>query len=142
LATKTTLMSVSVLIEEGTDEAARAGWRATAEDEVKKAVLAAVAVLLRHRPDARVEWASSMSMPLDGKSWFGRCAVCNRWVWDCEARAEVGADGVSRGAKVDGRFRCDEHLPHGHPLCFAGCGYDGPVPDAEPGVPPDCGGMT
>jgi len=62
--------------------------------------------------------------------WFGRCAVCNRWVYDCESRSELGADGVSRGAKVDGRFLCDEHLPHGHPLCFAGRGYDGPVPDS------------
>lgn len=128
LATKTTLMSVSVLIEEDAEEAARAGRRAAA-GEVQKAVLAAVAVLLRDRPDVRVEWASSTSMPLDGKPWFGRCAVCDRWVWDCEARAEVGADGVSRGAKVEGRFRCDEHLPPGHPYCF-GHGYDGPVPPA------------
>src|SRR5688572_10229083 len=69
LATRTTLLSVSVLIEEDANEAARAGWRWSAEGEVQKAVLAAVAVLLRNRPDVRVEWASSMSMPLDGKPW-------------------------------------------------------------------------
>jgi hypothetical protein len=131
VAKTTTLLSVSVLVEEDADEARRIGWRTSAEEEVQKAVLAAVAVLLRDRPHVRVEWASSQSTPLDGKPWFGRCAVCNRWVYDCEARSEPGADGVSRGAKVGGRFRCDEHLPHGHPLCFAGRGYDGPVPDAE-----------
>jgi hypothetical protein len=129
MATKTTLLSVSVLVEEDADEARRIGWRTSAEEEVQKAVLAAVAVLLRDRPHVKVEWASSQSTPLDGKPWFGRCAVCNRWVYDCEACSEPGADGVSRGAKVDGRFRCDEHLPHGHPLCFAGVGYDGPVPE-------------
>jgi hypothetical protein len=130
LATETTLLSVSVLIEEDADEARRVGWRTSTEDEVQKAVLAAVAVLLRDRPHVRVEWASSLAIPLDDKPWFGRCAVCNRWVYDYEARSKTGADGVSRGAKVDGRFRCDEHLPHGHPLCFAGRGYDGPIPDA------------
>ena len=139
MARTTTLLSVSVLVEEDANEARRIGWQTSAEDEVQKAVLAAVAVLLRDRPHVRVEWASSassQSTPLDGKPWFGRCAVCNRWVCDCEAWSESGADGVSRGAKVDGRFRCDEHLPHGHPLCFAGRGYDGPVPDAEPCASP------
>src|SRR5262249_27784919 len=98
------------------------------EEEVCKAVLAAVAVLLRDRPRARVEWSSLTVIPLDGKPGFGRCAVCNRWVYDAESPPVSGADGMSRGARVDGRFRCDEHLPHGHPLCFAGRGYDGPVP--------------
>jgi hypothetical protein len=128
MATKSTLLTVSVLVEEDAEEAKLVGWRWDTEVEIEKAVLAAVAVLLRNRPDARVEWSSSSSIPLDGKPEFGRCAVCNRWVYDCESPPQPGAGGVSRGAKVEDRFRCDEHLPSGHPLCFAGRGYDGPVP--------------
>ena len=75
LAKTTTLLSVSVLIEEDADEARRVGWQTSAEDEVQKAVLAAIAVLLRDRPHVRVEWASSQSTPLDGKPWFGRRTV-------------------------------------------------------------------
>jgi hypothetical protein len=124
------MLQVSLLVEENAGAAQRVGWPISTDEEIRKAVLAAIAVLLRDRPYARVEWASCRSVPLNGKPWFGRCAVCNRWVYDHEAPSEWGADGVSRGAKVDGRFRCDEHLPHGHPLCFAGRGYDGPVPPA------------
>jgi hypothetical protein len=130
LATESTMLQVSLLVEEDAESTQRIGWPISTENEIRKAVLAAIAVLLRDRP-ARVEWASCRSVPLDGKPWFGRCAVCNCWVYDCEAPSELGADGVSRGAKIDGRFRCDEHLPQGHPLCFAGCGYDGPVPAAK-----------
>jgi hypothetical protein len=128
LGTESTLLQVAVLVEEDTEVAKRLGWPTSTEEEIRKAVLAAVAVLLRDRPHARVEWSSLTSVPLDGKPWFGRCAVCNRWVYDSESPPELGAGGVSRGAKVDGQFRCDEHLPHGHPLCFAGRGYDGPIP--------------
>jgi hypothetical protein len=132
LATTSTLLTISLLVEEDADAAARVAFPLRSEEEIRKAVLLAVAVLMGEaRPDVQVEWSSSRSVPLDGKLWFGRCAVCHRWVFDCEAPSEFGAEGVSRGAKVDGRFRCDEHLPHGHPLCFAGRGYDGPVPDAE-----------
>jgi hypothetical protein len=131
LAIEATLLQVSLLIEEDAEATARVGWPMSTDEEIRKAVLAAVAVLMRDRPYVRVEWSGSRSVPLDGKPWFGRCAVCNCWVCDYESPSEFGADGVSRGAKVDGRFRCDEHLPHGHPLCFAGRGYDGPVPDAE-----------
>lgn len=128
LATESTLLSVAVLIEEDAEESRRIGWPTSTEEEVRKAVLAAVAVLLRDRPHARVEWSSLSSIPLDGKQGFGRCAVCNRWVFDAESPPEPGGGGVSRGAKVHGQFRCDEHLPPGHALCFAGRGYDGPVP--------------
>jgi hypothetical protein len=130
LATESTLLQVSILVEEDIEVGQRVGWPMSTEEEIRKAVLAAIAVLLRHRPHVQVEWSSCTSVPLDGKPWFGRCVVCNRWVYDCEYPSKVlGADGVSRGAKVNGRFRCDEHLPHGHPLCFAGRGYDGPVPE-------------
>jgi hypothetical protein len=129
LAIETTLLQVSLLIEEDAAVAQRVAWQITTDEEVRKAVLAAVAVLLRDRPHVRVEWSASASVPLDGKPWFGRCAVCNCWVYDYDSEWTMGADGVCRGAKVDGRFRCDSHLPPGHPLCFAGRGYDGPVPD-------------
>jgi hypothetical protein len=132
LAAKTTLLTISLLVEEDADTAARVAFPLRSEEEICKAVLLAVAVLMGEaRPDVRVERSSSRAVPLDGKPAFGRCAVCDRWVFDYEAPREFGADGVSRGAKVDGRFRCDEHLPHGHPLCFGGRGYDGPVPNAE-----------
>lgn len=131
MAIESTLLQVSLLVEEDAEAVQRVGWPMSTDEEIRKAVLAAVAVLLRDRPNVRVEWSGCRSVPLNGKPWFGRCAVCNRWVYDCESPSEVGADGVSRGAKVNGRFRCDEHLPHGHPLCFAGRGYDGPVPDTE-----------
>jgi hypothetical protein len=129
VATESTVLYVALLVEEDADEARRIGWPTETKEEVRKAVLAAVAVLLRDRPHARVEWSSLTSIPLDGKPGFGRCAVCNRWVYDVDEPSEPGAGAVSRGAKVDGRFRCDEHLPSGHPLCFAGRGYDGPVPE-------------
>jgi hypothetical protein len=126
---ESTLLRVSVLVEEDAEAAKRLGWRTSSEEEIRKAVLAAIAVLLRDRPHVNVEWASSASIPLDGKPEFGRCAVCNCWVFDLDAdRDTPGAGGVSGGAKVEGQFRCDEHLPHGHPYCFAGRGYDGPVP--------------
>lgn len=128
MATTTTMLQVSLLVEEDAVSAQRARWPIDTEEEIRKAVLAAVAVLLRDRPHAQVRWSSCLQVPLDGKPGFGRCAVCNCWVYDCDSPSEMGADGVSRGAKVDGRFRCDEHLPDGHPLCFAGEGYDGPVP--------------
>jgi hypothetical protein len=129
LATKTTLLSVSVLIEQQEDEAHRIRWESGAEEEVQKAVLTAIAVLLRNRPDVSVKWEGSCEVPLDGKPCFGRCVVCNRWVHDYYNEDSVlGADSVCRGAQVEGQFRCDEHLPSGHPLCFAGRGYDGPIP--------------
>jgi hypothetical protein len=131
LAIESTLLQVSLLLEEDTLHAKRVAWPMNTDEEIRNAVLAAVAVLLRDRPYLRVEWSGCRSVPLDGKPGFGRCAVCNQWVYDCESPSEFGADGLSRGAKVNGQFRCDEHLPYGHPLCFAGRGYDGPAPSAD-----------
>jgi hypothetical protein len=131
LAIESALLQVSLIVEEDAEAGQGIDWPMSTEEEIRKAVLAAVAVLLRDRPYVRVKWSSCRSVPLDGKPWFGRCAVCNCWVYDCESPSVDGADGVSRGARIDGRFRCDEHLPHGHPLCFAGRGYDGPVPDID-----------
>lgn len=126
---KSCLLSVHLLIEEDEDEAERIGWPTESLEEVEKAVLAAVAVLLRHRPHVKVEYASGGYLPLDDKPEFGRCVVCDRWVIDMESPIKQTEIGLCYGAKTDGQFRCDEHLPHGHPLCFAGQGYDGPVPD-------------
>ncbi len=50
--------------------------------------------------------------------------------YDVENATDLTPTGISRGAVVQGRYRCDEHLPPGHPLCIAGRGYEGPVPDA------------
>ncbi len=135
MSVQTTLLTVAVTIEEDADQPRRVRGPFGAEQEVRKAVLAAVAVLFRDRPDVRVRWESMGAVPLDGNPQFGRCAVCNRWVFDADAKGPgwLGV-GLSRGARVDGRLRCDEHLPPGHPLCFAGRGYDGPAP--EPGAAP------
>jgi hypothetical protein len=123
------LLTVSLLVEEDADVAVRVPLPLRTEEEVRKAVLAAIAALMSARPDVRVEWSSLTSMPLDGAEGYGRCAVCKRWVYDAELTDGRCRGGVSRGAVVGGRFRCDEHLPSGHPLCFAGRGYDGPVPE-------------
>ena len=129
MAGESSLLTVSLLVEEDADVAARVPFPLRTEEEIRKAILAAVAALLSDRPDVRVEWSSLSLMPLDGTEGYGRCAVCNSWVFDAEMNDGERRGGVSRGAKVDGRFRCDEHLPSGHPLCFAGRGYDGPIPE-------------
>jgi len=129
LATQSTLLTISLLVEVNATVAGRVSFPLRTEEEVRKAVLAAVAALLSDRPDVRVEWSSLTSMPLDGVEGYGRCAVCNRWVYDAELADGKRRGGVSPGAVVGARFRCDEHLPPGHPLCFAGRGYDGPLPE-------------
>jgi hypothetical protein len=105
-------------VDEDADEARRIGWPTSTEEEIKKAVLAAVAVLFRDRPHVKVEWASSFIEPLNGKPACGRCAVCNRWVYDEENRTAGTPTGICRGAVVAGRLLCDEHLPADHPLAF------------------------
>ena len=70
-------------------------------------------------------------MPLDGVDGYGRCAVCNRWVYDAERTDGEQRGGVSRGAMIGDRLHCDEHLPPGHPLCFAGLGYTLNTPEPE-----------
>jgi len=129
LATVTELLTVSLLVEQNTAEAARTPFPLRADEQIRKTVLAAVAAVLSERPDVRVEWVSSSIEPLDGKPAVGRCAVCNCRVYDVEHATDLTPTRISPGAVVDGRYRCDEHLPHGHPLCFAEVGYDGPVPD-------------
>jgi hypothetical protein len=131
LATATDLLTISLLVEQDPAEAARVPFPLRADEQIRKAVMAAAAAVLSERTDVRVEWVSSSIIPLDGKPAVGRCAVCNCWVYDVEHATDLTPIRISRGAVVDGRYRCDEHLPPGHPLCFAGRGYDGPVPDAE-----------
>jgi hypothetical protein len=121
-------MTISLLVEQNPAVASQVPFPLRTDEEIRKAVLAAVAAILSERPDVRVEWVSYTQTPLDGKPAVGRCAVCNRWVYDEENRTKLTPTGISRGAVVDGRYRCDHHLPHGHPLCFAGRGYDGPIP--------------
>jgi len=57
-------------------------------------------------------------MPLDGAEGYGRCAVCNRWVYDVENFTRETPGGICRGAIVDGQLLCDEHLPKDHPVAF------------------------
>lgn len=128
MATRSWLLTVSVLIEQDEETVCRDGWRS--DDEFQQAVTDAIAALYASRSDTVVEWESMTSTPLDGKPAVGRCAVCNRWVFDVENFTDLTPTRISRGAVLDGRYRCDEHLPPDHPVCF-GRGYEGPLSDIE-----------
>src|ERR1700722_16680941 len=86
MATRAWLLTVSVLVEQDEELAAKLGpgWRT--DNELQEVVTAALAQFLAKRPDVAVEWESMTSTPLDGKPAVGRCAVCNRWVYDAENR--------------------------------------------------------
>jgi hypothetical protein len=118
LATESDLLTVSILVEQDPAEAAQLPFPLRADEEIRKAILAAVAVLLPNRPDVRVSWSSSSIVPLDGKPAVGRCAVCNRWLYDVENRTPNTPTGISPGAVVGGQYLCDEHLPQDHPAAF------------------------
>lgn len=87
----------------------------------------AIAALYAGRSDTMAEWESMPVTPLDGKPAVGRCAVCNRWVYDFENVSERPPTRVGREAVIDGHYLCDEHLLPEHLHCF-GRGYDGPIP--------------
>src|SRR5436309_1343252 len=112
-ATVTDLLTVSLLVEQALAEVARVPFPLQADEQIRKAILAAVAAVLSDRPDVRVEWVSSSIVPLDGKPAVGRCAVCNGWVYDVANATDLTPTRISRGAVVAGRYRCDEHLPPG-----------------------------
>ncbi len=62
-------------------------------------------------------WQSSTHGYLDVEGInAGRCAVCGGWVTDMEKPAPF--EGLGRGASVNGRLLCDEHLPPDHPWAF------------------------
>ncbi len=126
MATEVTLLTVSFLVEQDPAVASRTPFPLRTDEEIRKAVLAALAAVLSDRPDVRVAWESMSVVPLEGKPAVGRCAVCNRWLYDVENATDLTPTRISRGAVVDGRYRCDEHLPPDHPACF-GRGYEGPV---------------
>ncbi|MDY3557218.1 hypothetical protein R5W24_006406 [Gemmata sp. JC717] len=81
MATETTLLTISFLIDRDYEVALRTLLPLQADEQIRKAVLAALAAVLSgERPDVRVEWESMSVVPLEGKPAVGRCAVCNRWV--------------------------------------------------------------
>jgi hypothetical protein len=125
MATRTKLLTISVLVEQDEETLSRDDRRT--DDEMRQAITAAIAALYAGRPGTVVEWESLTSVPLDGKPSVGRCAVCNRWVYDVENVTDRTPTRISCGAVIGGQYLCDEHLPPGHPHCF-GRGYDGPVP--------------
>lgn len=118
MATRSWLLTVSVLVEQNEEWAAKLGkgWRT--DDELQEVVTTALAQFLAKRPDIAVEWQSMSSEPLDGKPAVGRCAVCYQWVYDVENCTEYTPTRISRGAVVDGRLLCDVHLPKDHPVAF------------------------
>jgi hypothetical protein len=69
--TESTLLCVNVVLEEDMDETRRIGYVWSTENEIRKAVLAAIAVLIRDRPQASVEWASLSFARLDGRGDCG-----------------------------------------------------------------------
>lgn len=128
--TVTDLLSVSLLVEQDPSIAAQVPLFVLQTDErIRRVVLEAITSALSDRLDVRVEWVSSECTPLDNKQAVGRCAVCNCWVYDFYNADDWTPTRISRGAVIEGRYRCDEHLPTGHPLCFAGVGYDDPIPE-------------
>jgi hypothetical protein len=118
MATKSWLLTVSVLVEQDEEQPQRLGSGRRTDEEIQEAVTAALAHLLANRPGTVVEWQSLTSVPLDGKPACGRCAVCNRWVYDVENRTEQTPTGICPGAVVRGLLLCDEHLPEDHPVAF------------------------
>jgi hypothetical protein len=117
MATRSWLLTVSVLVEEdgGLPEGAPGG---RTDAEIQQAITIALADLVVGRPGIAVEWQSMTSVTLDGKPACGRCAVCNRWVYDVENRTESTPTGICRGAVFGGELLCDEHLPADHPVAF------------------------
>jgi hypothetical protein len=118
LATASSVLTVSLLIEEDEVIARKMPLPLRSDEEIRKAVLAAVAALLSSRPDVKVEWESLSIIPLDGKPAVGRCAVCNRWVYDVENVTDLTPTRICRGAVVEGKYLCDTHLPKDHPVAF------------------------
>jgi hypothetical protein len=118
MATQSWVLRVSVLVEQDEELAAKygPGWRT--DGELQKVVTTALAQFLAQRPDIKVEWESTYSIPLDGKPAVGRCAVCNCWVYDVENCTEYTPTMICRGAVVEGQYLCDEHLPKDHPVAF------------------------
>jgi hypothetical protein len=120
MAVRSWVLTVTVLVEEDSEKApppAPNGWRST-DDDIQKAVTAAIAELLTTTPGVTVNWESLTSTPLNDKPGVGRCAVCNRWVYDVENCTVRTPTCISRGAVVDGQLLCDEHLPSDHPYAF------------------------
>jgi hypothetical protein len=119
MARQAWLISVSAIIEMDEEDARRFGALWQAEDALKQSLLTALSDRVPNQPLTTVEWESLSSTPLDGKPHFERCAVCNRWVFDVEAPSPAYIPwGLCRGAVVEGRFLCDEHLPKDHPAAF------------------------
>jgi hypothetical protein len=70
------------------------------------------------------KWSSSRLVPLGGKAWFGRCAVCDRWVFDARHRPNSRRRGHRRG-----KLNEPAHHPNGEVLHQEPCapGLDQPV---------------
>lgn len=107
-----------VLVEQDEEKADHNGRGWTTDNEIQEAITAAIAQRFAHRTDTVVGWQSMGSESLDELPNCGRCAVCNRWVYDAESCAEDTPGGICRGAIVAGQLLCDEHLPEDHPIAF------------------------
>jgi hypothetical protein len=118
MSTRSWVLTVSVLVEQDEELATKVGRGWETDFELQEVVTEAFKNYLAKRPDIKVEWQSLTSTPLDDKPAVGRCAVCHRWVYDVENRADVTPTEISRGAVVDGQYLCDEHLPQDHPVAF------------------------
>jgi hypothetical protein len=119
MAKRSCLLTISVSVEQDEELAAAVGpllWRTN--DDIREVVTAALARFLVQRPDIAVEWESASYVPLDDRPAVGRCAVCNRWVYDVENATVLTPTRICPGSVVDGRLLCDDHLPKDHPIAF------------------------
>ena len=125
MAIRSWLLTVSVIVEQHEQLAAKVGpgWRT--DDELQEVVTAALAQYLAKRPEIEVEWVSMSSAPLDDKPAVGQCTVCDRWVFDVEKPYGVHADPDlprgDRGRETPLRQRtypritlCHSEWPAGH----------------------------
>jgi hypothetical protein len=119
MAKRAWLVSVSVILEMDEEDAGRFGAIWQAEDALTRAVLSALSSQVPDQPGTTVELQSLSSTPLVEKPPIGRCTVCKRWVHDVEnPTSEHILWGLGRGAVLEGRLLCDDHLPKDHPVAF------------------------
>lgn len=118
MATESWLLTVSVRVEQDRELAIKLGRGWDTDQQLQEVVTAALTEFLAKRPDMVVEWESIASVPLDGRPGVGRCTDCNRWVYDVNNVTKLTPTKISRGAMVDGKYLCDEHLPKDHPAAF------------------------
>jgi hypothetical protein len=118
MGTRTWLIHVHVAVEQPEELTQNFGPDLQTQNSIEEVVTAALARHFSGSLETRVWWESMGMTQLDGKPGVGKCAICDCWVYDVENRTEHTPTEINRGAVVDGRLLCDEHLPEDHPIAF------------------------